>query len=225
MPIYLSGQTFENRFVTPAGDGAVFEALVADGISTGCAINYTGTTLKIAAGKMVFAGRVVIVPSATDIPCTGASSGYARVVLTIDLSKTATETTFEQVALDVQYATSINGFPSLTKEAINNGGTVYKAEVCVVSLAAAGITGIVRTCGPAHAKAQGITVTIPASKWSNNRQTINAPVKASDNCLADSLDAAYGVAGVKLIANGDGTLTFTCLQTPVANVSANILLM
>lgn len=228
MPIYLGGGTFQNRFVTPANDGAVWETYVSDGIAIGCALSYTGTTLRIGAGKMIFGGRVVIVPGQTDIPVTGATSGYARVVITIDLSKTATKTAFEQAALDVQYATSINGFPALTKEAINNGGTLYKAEVCLMTLSAAGISGIVRRAY-AHAKGRTMTVTLPARGWdSNTKNTVAADILASDNVVATYAPASHDAwtdAGIYLLSQVDGSLTFKAAGAPSADVTANIILL
>ena len=119
---------------------------------------------------MIFGGRVVIVPGQTDIPVTGATSGYARVVITIDLSKTATKTAFEQAALDVQYATSINGFPALTKEAINNGGTVTVTPLAVGTAAitvtlAEGINYLGATKTVALTVSQAVTYTVFGVCW------------------------------------------------------------
>ena len=229
MSIYLSGSTFAEQHVTPADDGAAFASALSDGILTGCAITSVGSTLKIEAGKILACGRVARIAAAQNIPVTGATSGYARLLLTVDLSKTSTSTTFEQVALDIETANAVGSFPALVQDDINNGGTKYQIVVCVMSLSAAGISAILWTCGKAHGKGAGISVTLPANGWSNNEQTVSAGgVTANSNVIATYAPASreeYQGAGIYLSAQGEGTLTFSCDSAPTEAVTANVILL
>jgi hypothetical protein len=229
MSVFLTGVTFANRKVAPGDDAAVYASALSDGIATGCEMSRVGSTLHIGSGKVVACGRVARIPAAQDIPVTGASSGYARLVLTVDLSRSSTETVFEQVALDVQYAQTIGAFPALTQEDINNGGTTYQFVLCMMELSNAGIASILWTCGKAHGKANGVSVTLPASGWSNNAQTVYVDgVTATSNVVATyapSSRDAYNGAGVYLAGQGDGTLTFACDDTPGEQITANVLML
>lgn len=145
MSEYFPGGTFANQKVIPSEDAAVRRAVLDDGILTGCALSYSGTTLTMGAGLLLMCGRVVRHPLAQHWPVVGASSGYARLVLTADLSRAATLTEFDQVVDSIEYASSVDGFQPLTQEDVNSGGIRYQMAVCVVALGISGITGIVST--------------------------------------------------------------------------------
>ncbi|MBR5093449.1 MAG: hypothetical protein IK095_00005, partial [Oscillospiraceae bacterium] len=125
MSIYLQGVTFADQEVTPADDGAACAARQSDGVLTGCAMSALGSTLTLGAGLLIVCGRVVRVASSQSIAVTGASSGYARLLLTLDMSQTATESDFKQARLDVEYASTRAGFNALTQQDVNSGGTTY----------------------------------------------------------------------------------------------------
>ena len=100
MSIYLTGVTFKNAKVRPLDDAAVFASVVTDGIANGCELSIAGATLNLGAGNIIACGRNIKVPAAQAIAVTGASSGYARLVLTIDLSASEDQ----QIKLDMEYA-------------------------------------------------------------------------------------------------------------------------
>ena len=230
MSIYLSGTTFPNRFVRPVEDAALFRALVSDGIYDGCSITTLGSTLKLAAGRLVACGRCARVPTDQDIAVTGASSGYARLVLTIDLSASNTGTVFQQVKLDVEYAATLGGFDSLTQQDLQNGGTTYQIVICVVSLAAAGITGIVSTCGRAHARALGVEVTLPSANWNSTtrQQTVRIDGVTADanvqQTYALASKAAWIAADIDIVAQGAGNATFEAAVIPDQDIVVNVLI-
>ena len=74
--------------------------------------------------------------------------------MTIDLSKTATPSDFDQVEASVVYSTTTT-FPDLTQGEINseNGDMVYQQELAVVSIAGSNITEITRQIGSAKINA------------------------------------------------------------------------
>ena len=142
MSANFTGVTFPYQKVTPANDAVIRRAIFDDGILTGCDLSYSGSTLTMTAGQLMICGRQIIHPSSQNWAVTGATSGYARLVLTIDVTRTSTKDTFDQVVDEIQYATDANGFADLTTADINATGTRYQVAVCVVSLGPGGITGI-----------------------------------------------------------------------------------
>lgn len=139
----FSGVTFAKQNVTPADDGLIRRALLSDGILTGCNFSYSGYTLSMRAGALIVCGRQIRHPSAQNWAVVGAKSGYARLVLDIDLTKSSTKELFEQVSTTLEYATDEAGFTELIQEDLNVSGSHYQIALCVVSLGEAGITGIV----------------------------------------------------------------------------------
>lgn len=137
----LTGITFANQKITPSDDGRLYGAMLADGILTGCGITFAAATLSVAAGSLLIGTRELRTSGET-LSITGATSGYARVIIDIDLTRAATKTSFEQAQFKIQYAASVSAFPALIQQEINGSGTHYQAEFCVVSLGTAGITGI-----------------------------------------------------------------------------------
>ena len=140
----LTGITFANQKITPSDDGRLYGSILSDGILTGCAVTFAAATLSIAAGSMLIGTRELRTSGET-LSITGATSGYARVIVDIDLTRAATKTSFEQAQLQIQYAASQSAFPALVQQNINAAGTHYQAIFCVVSLGTAGITAIVST--------------------------------------------------------------------------------
>ena len=138
----LTGITFANQKITPSDDGRLYGAMLADGILTGCGITFAAATLSVAAGSLLIGTRELRTSGET-LSVTGATSGYARVIIDIDLTRAATKTSFEQAQFQIQYAASLDAFASLEQQDINTAGTHYQSVFCVLSLGTAGITGVV----------------------------------------------------------------------------------
>ena len=138
----LTGITFANQKITPSDDGRLYGSMLADGILTGCGITFAAATLSVAAGSLLIGTRELRTSGET-LSVTGATSGYARVIIDIDLTRAATKTSFEQARFKIQYAASLDAFASLEQQDINTAGTHYQAVFCVLSLGTAGITGVV----------------------------------------------------------------------------------
>ena len=123
----LFGVTFENQLLAEMDDGNLQEFLLRDGILRGLGLSYNGSNLTIGSGYLIAAGRLIGNDSALTI-AVPASSGYARVVLVIDLTGTATESVFTQLSTRVDSASSVSGFPALVQGDINGG--VDTERVC-----------------------------------------------------------------------------------------------
>ena len=143
MSEYFQGVTFANQNVSPVDDAVLRRRLLSDGILTGCELTYAGYTLTMASGYLIACGRQIRRPTAQNWAISDATSGYARVLMTIDLTSTATEEVFDQVNTAVEYATAEDGFPALIQDDINATGSQYQVALAVVSLGTGGITGIV----------------------------------------------------------------------------------
>ena len=143
MSANFSGVTFAQQRVTPIDDAIIRRAMLEDGTLTGCRFSYSGSTLTMAAGQLIVCGRQIRHAASENWAVVGASSGYARLLLTIDLTRSATKDAFDQVNVSVEYASSQEGFLPLVQEDINAAGITYQIPLCVVSLGASGITGIV----------------------------------------------------------------------------------
>lgn len=145
----LSGITFANQKITPSDDGRLYGAMLADGILTGCGITFAAATLSVAAGSLLIGTRELRTSGET-LSVTGATSGYARIIIDIDLTRAATKTSFEQAQFQIQYAASLDAFAALEQQDINTAGTHYQAAFCVLSLGTAGITGVVSSLANAR---------------------------------------------------------------------------
>lgn len=145
----LTGITFANQKITPSDDGRLYGAMLADGILTGCGITFAAATLSVAAGSLLVGTRELRTSGET-LSVTGATSGYARVIIDIDLTRAATKTSFEQAQFQIQYAASLDAFAALEQQDINTAGTHYQAVFCVLSLGTAGITGVVSSLASAR---------------------------------------------------------------------------
>lgn len=226
MSEYFSGITFPWQAVTPSDDAVIRRALLADGILSGCKLSYSGSTLTMAAGLMIACGRQFKHAAAQNWAVVDATSGYARLLLTIDTTKTSTKDAFDQISDSIEYASSLDGFPELQQADINNAGTVYQIAVCVVSLGSGGITGIVSQLG-----GNNVQVVLPTSGWAANQQTVAIPGISADYSVmvtADEVDAdnaeAYVEAGVKAITKTNGALTFRCAAVPTRDLTVNVAL-
>lgn len=217
MSEYLIPVTFEGQHIAPSDDAAVWASGLTDGILSGCALTKNGASLTIAAGKIVAAGRVARVDNARTFAL--ASSGYDRLVLTIDLSK---QDVAEQVALDIQHSSS-QTFPALTQDDINNNGTVYQTEICLIASNA-----ILWQVGRAHSKGYGYQVTLQPSAWNNNRYIIWANgVLSGSNVIVTPDPASQTVCDaceVYAASQSDRSITFRCTTVPSVDVKFNILL-
>ena len=179
----LVGFNFENQRMTPDAYGRTLENTFTDGILSGCAMAYSGTTFTVKAGYLVVGGREMQFPADTAFTIDQATSGYARIVIKIDLSKTATVATFNQIDTVIEYSSTLNGFRSLSKEDINGSGSVYEVVLAVVSLSSGGISNI-------------------SSKL--------AEVAVAKKITPESLDRAYLSIGNRIaIASGDDLNDYT----------------
>ena len=139
----FTGVTFDEQRAAPSDDAIIRRVILEDGTLTGCDLSYTGPTLTMAAGHLMICGRQVKHPYTQNWSVAEATSGFARLLLTIDLTRTSSKDTFDQVVDTIEYASAVDGFADLVQDDINASGTKYQIVAAVVSLASGGISGIV----------------------------------------------------------------------------------
>lgn len=184
----IKGCTFDNQYVSSRTDGGLYESIFpGDGKVWGCSMSVTSSTLTIQPGELIIGGRILWVDGATQIDISNPiADGYGQIVLTIDLSKTSSTETFEQVELSVVYSAT-DVFPALTKGKINsqNGDMVYQAEMAVVSIAGGNVTGIVSQIAD-----------VLGGTWYQDKIT------ALESGLADTEEKAAALSNPNLLING-----------------------
>lgn len=184
----IKGCTFDNQYVSSRTDGGLYESIFpGDGKVWGCSMSVTSSTLTIQPGELMIGGRILLVDGATQIDISNPiADGYGQIVLTIDLSKTSSTETFEQVELSVVYSAT-DVFPALTKGKINsqNGDMVYQAEMAVVSIAGGNVTGIVSQIAD-----------VLGGTWYQDKIT------ALESGLADTEEKAAALSNPNLLING-----------------------
>ena len=150
----LFGCTFTNRKVGSRDMGAALRTLLGDGIISGMALSKSGAVLSIAKGYMIACGRIIGNDASLSLSMTQ-SSGYARVVIKIDLTGTATASTFAQLSTRIDYASTADGFSALVQDDVNDGThTTYEVALCILKLNSSGIDSVVAKL-PAAALAAG----------------------------------------------------------------------
>lgn len=201
----FAGVTFAEQIVTPSDDGAVYNAIFSDGVLSGCGFSYSGATLTMAAGMLMISGRQIRHTAASSWPVVDAVSGYARLVLTIDLTQASTADDFRQVSTEVQYAAALDGFSSLAAGDINAAGTRYQAVLCVVSLGAGGITGIVSALPVAAPKAAAAAYASAGGTGDNLALPKDAKVSISLNAwkVRSSEDFSFSGGGIRVPRAGN----------------------
>ena len=235
---YFAGVTFADQSVTPEDDAIAAGHLYGDGILKNCPFSYSGSTLTMGGGQLMICGRNIRHTAAENWAVVDAASGYARLVLVIDMTQASSQNLFEQVRTEIQYAATVAGFPELTQEDINERGSVYQAVLCVVSLGTGGITGIVSTMKTAASgtleKLGGVSmatasVVLELAGWSNKSQTVSVDGVTANNVVipapAPGSHVAYYKANVRCTAQADGALTFVCDTVPTAALTVNVLVL
>lgn len=97
------------------------------GVTKGCAVTADTDNVYVAPGYFLIAGRLVrIVGTETIASEVVEVNKYYSLVFEIDLSKTNSATQFNQGYF--KFLSSVSAYPTLIKEDLDNGGTVYQME-------------------------------------------------------------------------------------------------
>ena len=199
MSEYFKGVTFPLQEITPSDDAIVRRSILPDRRLSGCELTYSGYTLTMSPGSMLVCGRQFRHTAAQSWAVTGAASGYARLLLTIDVTKASMQDVFEQIYTSIEYASTDNGFSPLRMDDINATGTIYQISVCVLALNANGISQIVDQMNSNQVGA------VPTTRTVNGRPL-------SEDIMLSATDVGAAPAGAVWTAtdpNNDGNIVLS----------------
>lgn len=140
------GITFDRCNVTSANDAHYHWTFLnkTNGVTKGCSVTASSSAITIAKGYFVVYGRFVQITGAETVTPDAITTGtaYRRLVYEIDLSKTNTDTEFNQGYFKV-LTSSNSSYPSLTRQDLDNGGTVYQMPFARFTQTVNGISNFV----------------------------------------------------------------------------------
>lgn len=122
------GITFSKQLVSSNDDSHVYKVLLngRTGRTKGCKMTFGIDDIYISEGYFFASNRLIEISSletvATPVISTGTT--YCRLVFEIDLTKTNTNSEFNQGYFKVLSSTT--GYPAITQEDLENGGNVYQ---------------------------------------------------------------------------------------------------
>lgn len=195
--------TFGGENVTPKNDGGLYRAHHSDGILWGCGMSISGSDLIINTGEFIECGRVIFIDGATTIDLSGATQDpneYIRVIMNINLSNDPV------IYTSYDESSSLSGFSTLTKDDINNNGTVYQMAMAYIEVVGGSLNSVYLTMGNSYVTAQRF------ESYSGN-----------GGVYVDGLDSniVYGTNGVYLRPNGRTDSTGQTTISPSGDISIN----
>lgn len=138
----IKGYVFSNQLASNDIDSMIFRKMLDynDGVLNGMALSNTNSSITIGEGNILVAGRPIGVIGSETVTA-GTDSAYCKLVVEIDLSQTATVSTFEQVSFKIIKSTT--AYPNVTQQDMDNGGTLYQVALAQFRTSANGITDFV----------------------------------------------------------------------------------
>lgn len=124
----VRGITFSKQTVSSNDDSHIYKLLLngREGTTKGCKMTYSKDDIYISDGYFFISNRLAEVPSMETIstPIVTTGTNYCRLVFEIDLSKTNTNSSFEQGYFKI--LSSATAYPDIIQEDLENGGNVYQ---------------------------------------------------------------------------------------------------
>ena len=103
----IKGYVFSNQLASNDIDSMVFRKMLDynDGVLNGMELSNTNSSITIGEGNILVAGRPIGVIGSETVTA-GTDTAYCKLVVEIDLSQTATVSTFEQVSFKIIKSTT-----------------------------------------------------------------------------------------------------------------------
>ena len=141
----IRGITFSKQSVSPADDAHIYGILMngRKGKTEGLEMTFGVDDIFIAKGRFFAANRSLAVSSVETIttPIVSTGSLYCRLVFELDMSKTNSNSAFEQGYFKI--LSSNSNYPDITQEDIDNGGNVYQLPFARFTKSVNGIANFV----------------------------------------------------------------------------------
>ena len=139
------GITYSKQSVSSNDDSHIYRVLLGgkDGKTRGCKMTFGTDDIYISDGYFFASGRLVEITSAETVstPIVSSGTSYCKLVYEIDLSKTNTNTEFNQGSFKI--LTSSTGYPAITQEDLESGGNIYQLPFARFTKTVAGIGSFV----------------------------------------------------------------------------------
>ena len=136
------------------------------------------------------------------------------------------------VAAEVDGTGSVNGWDTVKTSIANNTESIgtINGQVSTIQGTISGIeteiSGLNSAMNTKQNNITSITVTLTASGWSGNAQTVSASNVTASNIVwvspAPASFDAYGKAGVRATSQADGSITFACTKVPTEDLSVEV---
>ena len=141
----IRGITFSKQTVSSNDDSHIYKILLngREGITKGCTMTFGKDDIYISDGYFFISNRLMEIPSMETVstPIVSSGTSYCRLVFEIDLSKTNTNSKFEQGYFKI--LTSEASYPDIIQEDLENGGNVYQLPFARFTKTIDGIGGFV----------------------------------------------------------------------------------
>lgn len=141
----VRGITFSKQTVSSNDDSHIYKLLLngREGITKGCKLTYSKDDIYISDGYFFAANRLMEIPSIETIstPIVTTGTNYYRLVFEIDMSKTNTNSSFEQGYFKILSSTST--YPNVTQEDLENGGNIYQLPFAKFTKTVNGISSFI----------------------------------------------------------------------------------
>ena len=124
----IRGITFSKQTVSSNDDSHIYKLLLngREGITKGCKMTYSKDDIYISDGYFFISNRLVEIPSVETIttPIVTTGTNYCRLVFEIDLTKTNTNSSFQQGYFKI--LTSQTAYPDIIQEDLETDGNLYQ---------------------------------------------------------------------------------------------------
>lgn len=139
------GITFSKQSVSSNDDAHIYRTLLhgRKGRTKGCRMTHGTDDIYISEGYFFAPDRLIEISSSETIPTPGVTSGtsYCRLVFEIDMTKTNTNSEFNQGYFKI--LSSASGYPAITQEDLEDGGNVYQLPFAKFTKTISGIGSFV----------------------------------------------------------------------------------
>lgn len=141
----IRGITFSKQSVSSNDDSHIYKVLLngKNGATNGCKMTFGTDDIYISNGFFFVEGRLIEISSTETIATPVVSSGttYCRLVFEVDLTKTNTNTAFNQGYFKILSATT--DYPEITQEDLEDGGNVFQLPFAKFTKSISGIGSFV----------------------------------------------------------------------------------
>lgn len=231
----IKGITFDEQSMSSANMAHFAHAFMAgvSGVTKGCEVTASGSTLNISAGYFFAHGRQVQTIGNTQVTAPTVQSGtvYARLVFTIDLNVSNTASAFNQGYFEV--LTNATKYPDIIQEDLDVAGKKFQMPFAKMMIGTNGITNLADDREVFATKFEALTkitkIMLSASGWSDKAQTktVAGITEASfpdwyfdGEPTEEQYEAFCMITSMK---TNNGSVTFRCAgDTPTVDVPVMI---